>query len=303
MMKQAPVKKQSAQKPQKRKMTTKKAAPKKKVVAKKAVTKSTASVSTKASTAAVTASPSFSAHTAALPQLNLDFKSAFAPTKNTVLARASAFKKTAKLFNEVAVNEPSPTKIMFQAQKFLQNDANALAKELNTAQFESDLADKDISYKVSNEGIVTVLLKRIGYDVECVFDREFEYVDEQDQEEENNDQEGAEGGEEGKYAFHNLTVTLSKKGLGSLRLGGQLHLNGDLKIQTFTPYQESGSELRTVSTEDLSDGSINALFDALESVCLSDETCSALLEIGRTERLKTHLQSIDFLVSFLGTEH
>jgi hypothetical protein len=90
--------------------------------------------------------------------------------------------------------------------------------------------------------------------------------------------------------------------MGSLRLGGQLHLNGDLKVQTFTPYQETGTELRTVSTEDLSDSSINALFDALESICLSDETCSALLEIGRTERLKTHLQAIDFLVSFLNTE-
>jgi len=295
MMKQTTMKKQpKVQKTQKRKVATK-AAPKKKVAAKKVVSTSSASVSTKA--ASIVAAPAFmSKQSAALPQF-----ASFAPMKNTTSFKAAAaFKKSPKLFNEVATSEPSTTKIMFQAQKFLQNDANALAKELQPAQFEADLSAKGISYKVSDEGIVTVLLKSIGYDVECVFDREFEYVDEQEQEEENNEQQ--EEGQEGKYAFHNLTITLSKKGMGSLRLGGQLHLNGDLKVQTFTPYQETGTELRTVSTEDLSDSSINALFDALESICLSDETCSALLEIGRTERLKTHLQAIDFLVSFLNTE-
>ena len=92
---------------------------------------------------------------------------------------------------------------------------------------------------------------------------------------------------------------MSKSGK-SLRLGGQMHLNGDLKIQTFTPYQKNGTELRTISTEDLSDGTVNAIFDALEVTCLSDETCSTILEVGRQERLKTHLQSVDFIAGFLG---
>jgi hypothetical protein len=274
---QKPKKVQKAQpKQQKRKIATKKVA--KKHVATATTTTTTMTVST----ATFSAAPA-----------GLKFKPQQFATAAPIMAKSGAFQMTKKVRNEA----PSPAKVIFQAQKFIGQDVESLSKELSPT-LQQDVSSKGFSYTINNEGIITMTLKSLGYDVEFVYDREFEYAD-QDDEEEGQQQEEQQEGDEGKYAFHNITVTLAKNGR-SLRLGGQIHLNGDLKIQTFTPYAADGTELRTVSTEDMSDGTVNSIFDALEVTCLSDETCSTLLEVGRQERLKTHLQSVGFIADFFG---
>eukprot|EP00461_Guttulinopsis_vulgaris_P001739 UN01739 len=218
------------------------------------------------------------------------FKAAETPAFNPL-----AFKPTKKLFNAGA-NAPSAAKILFQAQKFIQQDIDSLSKELSPTLVD-DIAQQGFSYSVSNEGVITAVCKKLGFDIEFKYDREFEYAE--DQEEEPQDEQQQEE-DEGKHAFHNITISMAKNG-SVLRLGGQMHLNGDLKINTFTPYRKDGTELRTVSTEDLSDATTNAIFDALEVTALSDETCSVLLEVGRQERLKTHLEAVDFIAEFMGS--
>lgn len=226
----------------------------------------------------------------------------FAPLKarRNQFQSSAAFKHSMKVRDqqEGAV-ELSPAKVIYQAQKQLQIDTNTLTKELNPGVMERDLAQRNTTYKVNDEGVITLMQKKFGYNIEFVFDREFEFAEQEDEPQDEQNQE--EEGDEGKYAFHNITITLTKPGHGSLRLGGQLHLNSDLKLQTFTPYQENGTELRTVSTEDLSDAALNSIFDALEVVCLSDQDCGAIIEVARQERLKTHLQSLDFMTTFFET--
>lgn len=213
-----------------------------------------------------------------------------------MMQSAAAFKASMKALNNAAEGavELSPAKVIYQAQKQLQIDTLTLQKELGP-ELQRDLAQRNMHYTVNDEGVITLKQKKHGYNIEFVFDREFEFAE---QEEEEPNQEQEQEGDEGKYAFHNITITLTKAGSGSLRLGGQLHLNSDLKLQTFTPFLETGTELRTVSTEDLSDAAVNSIFDALEVICLSDQDCGAIIEVARQERLTTHLQSLDFLTSF-----
>lgn len=231
------------------------------------------------------------------PKTKMMTKKAFSPAAAAPIAafKAQSFKPTKALFDPNAnAAAPSPGKILFQAQKFIQQDIESLSKELSPTLVE-EIQAQGFNYTVNNEGVITAVCKKLGFDVEFSFDREFEYDEQEDtqQGQENNEED------EGKFAFHNVTIQMAKNGT-MLRLGGQMHLNGDLKINTFTPYRPDGVELRTVSTEDMSDGTVNAIFDALEVTALSDETCSVLLEIGRQERLRTHLESISFIGDFFG---
>ncbi len=176
--------------------------------------------------------------------------------------------------------------------------------------FETDLYDcKDLltklnaTYVVGDEGRISLEYGTKLHDIKFTFNHEFEYkedgeVSENYSESEVKDEQ-SENDEETDAAFHEFTaIVKNKKGVHGLKIQGNILFNGDCEIDSFIPIANN-VEGREISAADLSDDSINSVFDVVDAIGLNNEVGELVVNLSRYHRYQQHLNSLKSLNGFI----